>query len=619
MFLIFSFALKAESQQETVVLTHETIGRYNIVVYNESSSIQKFAAQELQHYLEVIFKIKLPEVKKGQISFDQNYFFLGQGFLKDSLQQNDSMSKGAFIKAFHDGNIYLGGKDDLDVISVKNSFFQKAEKANFGTLYAVYDFLENNLGIHWFFPTYLGESIPKDSNFKFKNDIVIVKPNFEERSFFWKTLYYDKDTTMYWMLRNKLTITSDTLFKHNWYNLLPSANYFDSMPELFAELDGKRIKQVSKNKAHGNSAQLCTTNKSTIDLTIKNIIHQIESNHANQISLSPNDGRGFCECDQCKLIDSNFSDYSEYSNLSHRIFSFYKTVSDSIFKRFPNVNLGGYAYKRYAMAYDDLNLSERFHIRLAINNYGFGNLTCSSYHELSVIISSWKNRHQNVGFNSYPYGGYWIYPALRTVLFTNLIKELKACNFKKIRFIFFPDWYNQGLDIWIISKLFWNPDLNVDLLKEQYYNAVYPNTKKTIKNFHKYLENRFNNIDYCLENMTMTVRDTRNLFLSIFQKDSLLIYKEQITESLKKNEPDNIEEINLQNFLKVIDLLIMEYNAYTQYKIFHIVPNKEEKQKFSLYVEGLRKTLCITNKSAYFNPKKSPSYYLKRFNWFYEN
>lgn len=604
-----SFACEKQEVRTQYVLTESSIDQYDIVIYDTNSIIQQFAAEELQTYIKKIFHKKLI-INNINYTTSKYHFLLGNGFVKDSLFSIDTISSHATIQCIYKGNIYLAGEEPI-IKDLKKYFFSAEEEISFGTLYATYNFLEKKLGVHWFFPTYLGEYLPDNNVVDLKNELSIETPDFYERSFFWKTLYHDKDTIMLWMLRNRLMESSTSLYKHNWYNLVPSGKYFETNPGLFAEVNGKRKRQTSNSKAHGNSAQLCTTNPETVDLVIENIGKTIKSkNSAQYISLSPNDGKGFCECNECKRADALSVQFSKFTEHSYSIHSFYRKVSDSVFKNYPNARLGGYAYKKYASATRNINLDNRFHIRVAINNYGFGNSNCSSYQELENILTSWHGLHPNTGFLSFPYGGYWIYPAVRTGLYRKLVKSLKVNNYRDVRFVFFPEWYNQGLDIWLLSKMLWDAETDIDSVKNIYYNTVYSKSKNTITAFHNYLETNFNEIELCVKDFTMTTNITRQLFKSIFQKDSLFYFKIEIEQYINNPSTDNKEKINLLNFKKIIDLLISEHDAFTLNEIAKVVPNTEKRIEFEKNLEILRKTICITNKSAYFNSIKSPSLYL---------
>lgn len=65
--LTLSFSVNAfgQSRESAIGLSAETIGKFDIIIYNETSIIQQFTAQELQHYLEKIFKLRPDIMEKA--------------------------------------------------------------------------------------------------------------------------------------------------------------------------------------------------------------------------------------------------------------------------------------------------------------------------------------------------------------------------------------------------------------------------------------------------------------------------------------------------------------------------------------------------------------------------
>ncbi len=594
-------------QQVSTLLSKKTIGDYKIIIYSDSSVIQQFAAQELQHYLKAIFKVSPNIISKKKLKKTDSYFLLGEGFLLDSLQLPDTLQKDSFIKAFRKKNIYLGGKDDLDALSVKENFFQRDEKANFGTLYAVYDFLENNLGIHWFFPTHLGEFIPNDSIYSFEPILIQRRSFFNERTF-GKSLFYDEDTLFYWMIRNKVSfLKNPTNYQHNWQLILPSSKYFASNPEIYAEQNGKR---VMFNKM-GKSAQLCTTNPKTIELFLENIKDFLSKhNNCTNLSLSPNDGDEFCECRNCTNLDTIINISSRRSCLSNRIFTFYRILYDSINKYYPELNVGGLAYDKYCAAPRNVDLPKNFNIRLAFNDFGFYRNKCSKLDTLIRIIESWKTK-KNVGFYSFPYGSKWVYPFLNTEDYQKIVVKLVENNIRSIKLYFYPDWYTQGLDIWIITKMYWEPNISIDSLKNLFYNDIFPKSNQVIRKFHSELIENINKLDLCDDNYSSyNIVRIRQIFLKLFQANFLKENITQVNNCLNRSNLGDKESHNLSNFKEILNFLLREQNAYLMYQILHVYPTKIERDKFIQNLRKLKNSLCLTNNSNYYDSQKSPSIFL---------
>lgn len=576
-------------------------------MYNDSSVIQHKAADELKHYLQSIFKISPKIIKKENLQKNGLYFFLGKGFLADSLNITDTLPKDAFVKAFHNRNIYLGGDDDLDLNSVKYGFFKPVENHNFGTLYAVYDFLENNLGVHWFFPTYLGEFVPDNKEYSFGEEIQVTVPAFTERAFGIEYLSYNKDTAMIWMIRNKTELSNIKLYNHNWRKLVPPSVYFDSLPGLFAEVNEKRRTYNNPNKY----AQLCTTNEDLVRLFVDNARQYLKTHPGEKyLSLSPNDNRKFCECENCIKQDTCVNISPAYSRLSNRIFTFYQRVADSIWKDYPDLELGGFAYYQFAAPPCNLKLSDNFHVRLAINNIGFYSKKNLKMDTLTSLIKNWKNKNNNLGFNSWPYSGRWAYPIISTDNYRILITTLYQNNFKQAKFTFLPEWYAQGLDIWLITKMLWKPDVDIDSLKEIYYQAVYPKSNEIIRNFHTVLQNRVDTLDIFQWKYTSTIERLRDIYMKLYDESFLRETKFKIENALKDKKVTGKERENLLNMKNLFDFLILEYDAYSTYRQMKLLPGKQARNDFEKSISLLRKSPGLAYHSAYFDPSKSPSLFI---------
>ncbi len=89
---------------------------------------------------------------------------------------------------------------------------------------------------------------------------------------------------------------------HAFGEILPTVKYGLTHPEYYALVNGKRDWQHADGK-HGT--QPCTTNPDVIEVTIE-YVRRFFNEHPDYdaLSISLNDGRGFCECDQCRRLDS---------------------------------------------------------------------------------------------------------------------------------------------------------------------------------------------------------------------------------------------------------------------------------------------------------------------------
>ena len=88
---------------------------------------------------------------------------------------------------------------------------------------------------------------------------------------------------------------------HTFRELIPPDKYFKAHPEWFALVKGKRqgITDLS-----GHDSQLCTSNPEVIEKLAQGLVETIQADPTIEvISLTPNDGGGFCECKNCEALD----------------------------------------------------------------------------------------------------------------------------------------------------------------------------------------------------------------------------------------------------------------------------------------------------------------------------
>ncbi len=205
-----------------------------------------------------------------------------------------------------------------------------------GTLYAVYTFLEDYVGCHWWSSKV--STIPKKPTLKVGRLNVRYVPALEYRSPFWFDAF-DGD----WAVRNKCNGHAHRLdakrggkhiyegHVHTFYRLIPPEKYFKAHPEWFSEINGKRKYE---------RAQLCLTNEEMRKELVKNLKARLRSNpKATIASVSQNDWRGNCQCSKCAAIDK------EEGSPAGSLLRFVNAVAADIEKEFPHVAISTLAYQ----------------------------------------------------------------------------------------------------------------------------------------------------------------------------------------------------------------------------------------------------------------------------------
>ena len=266
------------------ILAKNGISHWKIIISKEASESETYAAEELQRFIKKISGAVLP-IDDEESRETKWEIVVGNSNRLEKLNLNidwqDLGPEGFIIRTVGDKLIIVGGKLR-------------------GTLYGVYSFLEEYLGCRWF--------SSKVSRIPERGRVEI--PSIDEKQFpvlEYREPYYFDAFDGDWAARNKANGHFPRLkphhggkvryahFVHTFHSLVPVEEYFDTHPEYFSEVDGKRIKERT---------QLCLTNPDVFGIALERVRQWIkEEPDATIISVSQNDWYNPCQCKNCKVID----------------------------------------------------------------------------------------------------------------------------------------------------------------------------------------------------------------------------------------------------------------------------------------------------------------------------
>ena len=117
----------------------------------------------------------------------------------------------------------------------------------------------------------------------------------QEPQFVYRETYYPAPLEAEYLEWHKLHRFEDLwgLWGHSFFKLVPPKEYFSTHPEYYALVNSKR-----------RATQLCLSNEQVFKIAVDHFRKAIADNpDALYWSISPEDGAGYCTCDQCALAD----------------------------------------------------------------------------------------------------------------------------------------------------------------------------------------------------------------------------------------------------------------------------------------------------------------------------
>ena len=288
-------------------------------------------------------------------------------------------------------------------------------------LYGAYEILKKHGGILWLLPGDDGEYFTVKPTISVPKQKTICNPFRQLRS--GNGLSLTKDGRR-WMVRNYMNIPvgQHVLLSQKEYRELGAKIYegyhcfsrlltgerdswkkinarldvlYKEHPEYFPLVNGKRINLLNPVLGFSDK-QPCTSNPDVIRIMKKNLEAVIEDIQPNGIYyLCNNDGMTWCQCENCKKLDSELDKKHHY--VTARYWTLYRELTKDIFKKYPHIIILGCPYQNFQAIPEDRGiLPQNGRIELAFNRacwrHNMDDPSCPTNQEYYKYYEDWRRQ-----------------------------------------------------------------------------------------------------------------------------------------------------------------------------------------------------------------------------------
>jgi len=333
-----------------------------------------------------------------------------------------------------------------------------------GTLFAAYDLLER-LGCRWFMPGEIGEVVPMIGMIQLPATSAVELPSFTSRNL---QALPRGELSEQWALRNRL---GGEVYPgaHSWAALVPPDRYLETNPEYFSLVNGERTPR-----------QLCTSNPAVITIVAQGIIAAHEADPTRTwFGIGPNDGGGFCECENCLALDAgDWDPFSGEISITDRFLSFANAVAAQVHEVYPDIRFAFYVYHNYMRpplrVMPDPSIIPAIAPIALCRLHGMGNPVCPERNYHQFLIREWTRICPQVYHRGYSYN--LAGPNLPLNYVSRWGYEIPFCKragTTGFRVETQMSWANYGPLGYVMARLMWNADEDLTLLLEDYYDKFY--------------------------------------------------------------------------------------------------------------------------------------------------
>lgn len=453
--VVFASSLLANTHPSSAMsLASKGNANATIIVGLDATDTERYAASQLADYLKKITGAAFKT--SDNASVNGNRIFVGQTReVKRLLGDFDWKSLRV---------------DGILIRTTGNDLILSGDRPR-GSMYAVYTFLEDQLGVRWW--TLFTETVPSKPELNIGKLDFKYKPPFMYRDIFAKGIFWADGYFPSHMKTNGTwqSIPADKGGHysilgqvHTFYELLPPGKYFSAHPEWYSESGGKRTSQ---------SAQLCLTNEEMKkELLAQALIWIKQSPQAGIISISQNDCGGACACDKCTAL------VKQTGSQSGVLIAFVNSIAEGIEKQYPDFLVETLAYTYTLKAPKNIKPRDNVLIRLCSIECDFAHPMTSKSNALFYRdIQEWKKISKRLYIWDYtanfldlliPHSNFQVFGEnLRIFRKSNIVGVFEQ-----------GDGYNQdavfgALKTWVLCKLMWNPDLDARKLMTEFLEGYY--------------------------------------------------------------------------------------------------------------------------------------------------
>ena len=438
---------------------------WKIGISPKAAPAEQYAAQELQTALQKISGAEFP-ILKSETFPDGNTIIIGS---PDSTPQIREKADALKLKK--------GNTEELAVYTLGGNLYLAGNNPR-GALYAVYSFLQNQLGVRWFWPGDDGEFIRKKNSYPLPQLSFNYKPPFRFREMTPCGLHYHVPTEI-WLARNFMNGGSRTLSvreKAGFYRLdgghwvSIGKREFAKHPGYFSLIDNRRVPEGEAG---------CWSNPDFTKMIVQKHLDLIKKRKFDLLNTFPADITQRCECAECV----------KNPDPSSRWFQYYHKLIQEIRKSEPQMMFAGIAYQEYrtvpAARVEGLEYVEYCQYNRCYV-HRFGDPSCGLNRKSMEELKRWQEKAP-MGIYGYEFD---IFAAENTVSipFYNVIREgIRKFHSLGVQSVITEYWLGfpaknpqerrlsvqNALGVWLYTRLLWNVNDDMDKLIAEWNSKMY--------------------------------------------------------------------------------------------------------------------------------------------------
>lgn len=482
-----------------LVLVENGESRAPIVVADGVSPRTLIAVDELADYMEKMSGARPTILTGSPYPLPEKAIWVGYQPVLDSLFPDMSFefdSPEELVIAATSDNLVIAGRDiwteDGLVVQYRKIKMQGAQM-EYGTINAVYTFLQDYLGVRWFWPGELGEDVPRKPRLAFEPFEFRYAPQVLARG---GAFYFSEFGN-----RSPYGVSADWLrYQRVWLDSLeldgghPFRNWWDRFGEVHPEYFAFQPDGTRGGSSNSRTVKLCMSNPAVWEQWLKDVEEQRKKDPNQRVfSAADNDGwtSGHCICDGCRGWDHPDGELRKFSwrglgqgyvALSDRHVTFTNKLAELLEEKYPDeelyVLMMPYGHSRpgpiEAVPADNVVVA-------SVANFLFSSDSTDrespNHTPHKQQLAEWAEVSKNLMWRPNAGNPMGWREGLPGVTWQHVAEDLGYAASLGIKGVYidmiWDHWGNQGPTYYLIGQMLWNPDIDVESVMADYFQRAY--------------------------------------------------------------------------------------------------------------------------------------------------
>ena len=356
-----------------------------------------------------------------------------------------------------------------------------------GTDFAVSDFLQKYCGVRFLWPGKTGTVADRRAPVTIKEGTEIYAPPFDLRltnSFTYGMAYLnarEKADLNAWLRHHKVgrsIYAVSSGFQHSFERMLPRSQYGKSHPEYYSLVSPERwvgqpkpLRPTRRNDPfYSGTWQVCTSNPEVRRIFAEKVATPRDGKIR---SISPNDGYGFCECENCLKQDRGVEFFPNGQlKVTNRMYDFAEDIAKQVYKLNPNAKIGMFAYGAYdGVPKQKVSFPPNMYLSFCYLIYSMDE---QEQNELENTLRGLAATGAKIVGREY-WGCHYTmnYPLNHSRKIDRNLKMLHKLKAAGIYGGAGNDFANRASDLYILARLSWDPTLNREALLKEFCDSAF--------------------------------------------------------------------------------------------------------------------------------------------------